>query len=91
MRAPYGSRVGWGLIYERIYVDTIIASATVADSVSTVVSTSARITTEEGVAIVTEDGQTIIEESTESGGSGGTGNVTFGGEPLTFDGQDINQ
>lgn len=61
VRAPYGSRAGWGLRYERIYVDTFIASADVSDSTVTIGSGSA-ITTETGISFVTEDGQVLGQE-----------------------------
>lgn len=60
LRAHYGSRLGWGLRYERIYVDTTITTEAVIDD--TAPSVRPRITTESGIAIGTEDGDTLITE-----------------------------
>ena len=60
MRARRGSHAGWGLRYERVYIETTIVSEPSFDD--TVASSRPRITTEEGIAIFTEDGQTLITE-----------------------------
>jgi hypothetical protein len=57
---PEGSRVGWGMRYERNYIETTIASATISEVPGTV--TEGAILTEEGLQILTEDGTVIIEE-----------------------------
>lgn len=62
-QAPYGSRAGWGLRYERIYVDTTITAAAVTETNDSASSPGTRITTETGVVIQTEDGKDIIIEA----------------------------
>lgn len=60
IRSRRGSRLGWGLRYERIYLETTITSEPNLDD--TVVAARPRITTEEGIAIFTEDGNTLVTE-----------------------------
>lgn len=62
VRAPYGSRAGWGLRYVRLYTDTTISGAVVADSNDTAIPPGVRITTESGFIITTEDGRELITE-----------------------------
>lgn len=69
-------------------MDTMISGIAISDT-TIVTTTAGRITTEEGIAITTEDGREIIEESPDTPGQGG--NLTFGGDSLTFGGQDVNQ
>jgi hypothetical protein len=56
---PEGSRAGWGLRYDRFYIETTITGTAIDETPSPVTT---GIYTEDGIPILTEDGQFILPE-----------------------------
>lgn len=53
---PWGSRGGWGLIYERVYIDTTIITSPSSEDLT---ASPVYITTESGVVLTDETGQPL--------------------------------
>lgn len=62
MHAREGSRIGWGIRYERLYLDVTIVGDQIQDIGTTPDTNTEGILTEDGFIIITEDGQRLVIE-----------------------------